>query len=100
MEKSKINLKLCGMDCAIISDDKQEYMESLAEEINEKVKSIEEKSPQVSTLMSMALTTLEYCDLSKKIIIKMEKEKEEKNQFFENLKSAKLELKKILEKNS
>ena len=62
MHKTNVRLRVCGMECPIISEDSEEYIISVGEEINSRVEQITEKNPQLSTFMAIFLIALEYCD--------------------------------------
>ena len=43
MHKTNVRLRVCGMECPIISEDSEEYIISVGEEINSRVEQITEK---------------------------------------------------------
>ncbi|MDQ5983354.1 MAG: hypothetical protein RUMPE_00363 [Eubacteriales bacterium SKADARSKE-1] len=76
MEKSKIKLNICGTDYVITSEDSYDYVLSIGEDVDKKIKDIFEKSPKVSITMASILAALEYCDSANKLSTSVEGLKE------------------------
>lgn len=66
MSKNRIKLNICGTDYIIVSDEKEEYMEEIAKEIDEAMNITLKNNMRVSVTMAAVLTALRYCDESKK----------------------------------
>lgn len=79
MDKIKLKLNICGTTFTISSDDSEEYMYSIGEQVDKKIKGFLDKNPEISSLMAAELAALEYCDLLNKTDLKVEnlKNKEE-----------------------
>lgn len=71
MERRRIRLNINGIICALITEESDEYMQGLAEEIGVLMRNIQRASPYI-TLESAALTVaLGYCDDAKKAAAKI-----------------------------
>lgn len=66
MEKRRVRLEINGVVCGLITQESDEYMKSLAEEVGEMVTEIQIMSPYI-TLEAAAMTAaLSYCDDARK----------------------------------
>ncbi len=66
MSKNRMKLNICGTDYVIISDETEEYMKSIADEVSNEMDEVLKTNVRVSVVMAAALTALKYCDESKK----------------------------------
>ncbi len=66
MSKNRIKLNICGTDYVIISDETEEYMRNIADEVSDEMDGILKTNVRVSVVMAAVLTALKYCDESKK----------------------------------
>ena len=85
MEKCKVKLNICGTDYTITSDDTEEYMYSIGEEVDRKIRSTLEKNPRLSSLMAAQLTALNYCDLLYKSSINIENFKKQIDEYLKQI---------------
>ena len=92
MRKTNVRLRVCGMECPIISEDSEEYIISVGEEINSRVEQITEKNPQLSTFMATILIALEYCDTLRKTEQNVENLRSLINKSNEDIELGKMEL--------
>lgn len=92
MHKTNVRLRVCGMECPIISEDSEEYIISVGEEINSRVEQITEKNPQLSTFMAIILIALEYCDTLRKTEQNVENLRSLVNKSNEDIELGKMEL--------
>ena len=61
-----MKLNICGTDYVIVSDETEEYMRSIADEVGDEIDEILKTNVRVSVIMAAVLTALKYCDKSKK----------------------------------
>lgn len=66
MEKNKVQVKIGGASYTIVTEDEPEYVETLAEEINETMRSICNANPSLSMTQAAVLVALDNADASKK----------------------------------
>lgn len=66
MEKRRIRLEINGVVCGLITQESEEYMQSLAGEVGEMMKEILAASPFVTREAAALTTALSYCDDAKK----------------------------------
>lgn len=97
MEKNKIKLNICGTNYTITTDDTEEYMLAIGEQVDRKIKSTMDKNPTISTLMGAELVALEYCDLLNKASVNIEDLSQREAELLKEIKELKenLELKNL-----
>ena len=66
MEKRRIRLEINGVVCGLITEESEEYMESLASEVGELLRNIQEASPYITREAAALTAALGYCDDLKK----------------------------------
>lgn len=66
MEKNRVKLNICGTDYIVTSESSEEYMISVGQEVDSKLRTILEKNPRLSVSMASVLIALDYCDETKK----------------------------------
>ena len=66
--KNKITVELCDKEYALLSDETEEYVQSLAEEINKMIDDIAYKNLRVSKADAAVLTCLNLCDKNRKLM--------------------------------
>lgn len=62
----KIKVTIAGESYSLNTDDDLDYMENLAADVDEKIKSYLQMSSRISVTQAAVLTVLEYADLYKK----------------------------------
>lgn len=66
VEKRRIRLEINGVVCGLITQESEEYMQSLANEVGELMREITEASPYITREAAALTVALSYCDDSKK----------------------------------
>ena len=66
MEKRRIRLEINGVVCGLITQESEEYMQSLAGEVGELMGNILEASPYITREAAALTAALSYCDDAKK----------------------------------
>ena len=66
MEKRRIRLEINGVVCGLITEESEEYVGSLAEEVGELLRNIQEASPYITREAAALTAALGYCDDMKK----------------------------------
>jgi len=64
--KNKITVELCDKEFSLLSDEPEDYVQSLAEEINKMIEDIAYKNLRVSKADAAVLTCLNLCDKNRK----------------------------------
>ena len=62
MDKTKVKLRICDIDCTITSDDNEEYVRTLGDEIDRAISSVLKKNDRISLSMAAIITAMTYCD--------------------------------------
>lgn len=62
MEKRRVRLEINGVVCGLITQESDEYMESLADEVGKLIGAIQESSPYITREAAALTAALSYCD--------------------------------------
>ena len=65
--KNKISVELCDKEYSLISEESEDYVKSLAEEINAMIKETAYKNLRTSKSDATVLTCLDLCDRNRKL---------------------------------
>ena len=65
--KNKITVELCDKEYSLLSDETEEYVQSLAEEINKMIDEIAYKNLRISKSDAAVLTCMNLCDKNRKL---------------------------------
>ena len=66
MEKRRVRLEINGVVCGLITQESDEYMRSLAEEVGEMITEIQIASPYITREAAAITAALSYCDDARK----------------------------------
>ena len=64
MSKNRVRLTICGTECAIASEDTENYIRSIGDEVEKAIQEITEKNSRVSLTMAAIIAALGFCDES------------------------------------
>ena len=62
MAKNRIRLNICGCECALCSDDSENYIRSIGDEVQKAIDGVMDKNERVSVTLASIITALSYCD--------------------------------------
>lgn len=62
MAKNRIRLNICGCECALCSDDSENYIRSIGDEVQKAIDGVMDKNERVSVTLAAIITALSYCD--------------------------------------
>jgi len=65
--KNKITVELCDKEYALLSDETEEYVKSLATEINQMIEKTAYSNLRISKADATVLTCLDLCDRNRKL---------------------------------
>lgn len=88
---NKIKLTIGGMDLIVTTDDNEAYVQSVGNEVNNRIREITNKSPFLSTTMACVFASLEYCDESRKARMNTADMEERLKSYREEVACARLE---------
>lgn len=91
MPKNKIKIKVCGNEFNILSEDSAEYTQSIALEVDKKMRLILDASPRASISSIAILAALDFCDLTKKLEEQGESMKAQLQEYLEDSQKAREE---------
>ncbi len=63
-EKNRVKLKICGNEFYIVSQDSEEYIHKVAEQVDHYLNDLMRNSATMSTTMASVFAALEFCDRS------------------------------------
>ena len=66
--KNKITVELCDKEYALLSDENEDYVKSLAEEINKMIETTAYSNLRISKSDATVLTCLDLCDSNRKLM--------------------------------
>ena len=66
MEKRRVRLEINGVICGLITQESDEYMNSLADEVSEMLEEIQIASPYITREAAALTVALNYCDDARK----------------------------------
>ena len=66
MNKNRVQVKIGGATYTIVTDDDPEYVENLAEQVNNEIKSICNSNPSLSMTQAAVLVALDQADACRK----------------------------------
>ena len=89
MSKVHVKINICGVECGILSDESENYVYSVADEINEEIQKIKLSNPGISRSMVDILVMMKFCDKNRKL----SKEKDEFESLCKELKEENKKLK-------
>ena len=62
MSKNKVKLNICGISCALLTEDEQEYVMKVGKEVENAILSLTTNNEGVSLVKAAVVTALSYCD--------------------------------------
>ena len=65
--KNRITVELCDKEFSLLSDEHEEYVKSLAKEINQMIQETAYKNLRISKADAAVLTCLDLCDQNRKL---------------------------------
>ena len=65
--KNKITVELCDKEFSLLSDENEDYVKSLAKEINQLIQETAYKNLRISKSDAAVLTCLDLCDRNRKL---------------------------------
>ena len=65
--KNKITVELCDKEFSLLSDEPEDYVKSLAKEINQMIQETAYKNLRISKADAAVLTCLDLCDRNRKL---------------------------------
>lgn len=91
MGKNKVKLNICGISCSLISEDTEEYVLSLGQEVEASMESLIRQNPRVSLTLAAMITALNFCDSSHKSTASADNLRSQIKDYLEDSSRARLE---------
>ena len=91
MNKNRIRLNICGAECTITSEDSENYVLSLGNEVEESIKDIMDKNDRVSLTLAAILAALNFCDESHKSVATADNLRSQIKDYLEDSSRSRLE---------
>ena len=91
MNKNRIKLNICGIECAITSEEDESYVRSIGSEIEKAITEITEHNPRVSITMASLLVSLSFCDEARKSAASADNLRSQIKDYLEDSSRARLE---------
>lgn len=88
---NKMRLTVGGIELVVTTDDDEGYMQSIANEVNHRIKEMTQKNPQIPITTAAVFVALEFCDESKKSKINTGSLQNQAKSYADELACARLE---------
>lgn len=62
MGKNRIKLNICGCECTISSEDSENYIRSVGDEVQKAIDEMMQKNERISLTMAAVMAALTFCD--------------------------------------
>lgn len=92
MNKNKVHVKIGGASYTIVTEDDAQYVEDLAEAINEEIRSICSSNPSLSMTQAAVLVALDKADACKKVSASADNLRVQVKDYLEESARAKMEV--------
>ena len=66
MSKNKVRIDVCGIECVLGTDDSEEYVRAVGEEVGKAMSSMMKQNDRLSVAAAAVFTALNYCDDARK----------------------------------
>lgn len=91
MSKNKIKLNICGVSCALVSEDSEEYMLSVGREVEEAIEAVTRQNERASLTLAAMIAALNFCDSSHKALASADNLRSQIKDYLEDSSRARLE---------
>lgn len=91
MGKNRIKLNICGCECAISSEDSENYIRSVGDEVQKAINGIMDRNERISVTMAAILSALSYCDDAHRASSSAENLRSQIKDYLEDSSKARLE---------
>lgn len=91
LSKNRIKLNICGCECVISSEDSENYIRSVGEEVQKRIGDIMAKNDRLSVTMAAVTAALSYCDDARKAAGSAENLRSQIRDYLEDSSRARLE---------
>ena len=66
MGKHSVHLTICGTECVVSSEEDEAYMQSIAQEVKERLEGLQKQNSHASATVAGIVAALSYCDECRK----------------------------------
>lgn len=91
MSKNKIKLNICGVSCALVSEDSEEYMLSVGREVETAIEAVTRQNERASLTLAAMIAALNFCDSSHKALASADNLRSQIKDYLEDSTRARLE---------
>jgi cell division protein ZapA (FtsZ GTPase activity inhibitor) len=91
MAKNRIKLTICGCECALCSNDSENYIRSIGDEVQKSVDGIMAQNERISVTMAAVISALNFCDASHKASASAENLRAQIKNYLEDSSHARME---------
>ena len=91
MSKNKIKLNICGVSCALVSEDSEEYMLSVGREVEDAIEAVTRQNERASLTLAAMIAALNFCDSSHKALASADNLRSQIKDYLEDSSRARLE---------
>jgi cell division protein ZapA (FtsZ GTPase activity inhibitor) len=91
LAKNRIKLNICGCECALCSEDSENYIRSVGDEVQKAMEDIMKQNDRISVTMAAIYTALNFCDNSHKSASSAENLRSQIKDYLEDSSHARME---------
>ncbi len=91
LSKNRIKLNICGCECVLSSEDSENYIRSVGDEVQKAIDDILAKNEKISVTMAAVIAALSYCDDSHKATASAENLRTQIKDYLEDSSHARME---------
>ncbi len=91
MSKNKIKLNICGVSCALVSEDSEEYMLSVGQEVESAIEAVTRQNERASLTLAAMIAALNFCDSSHKALASADNLRSQIKDYLEDSSRSRLE---------
>ena len=91
MSKYSVKLNICNTECVVASDNDENYVRSIGDEVEKAIDTIVEKNGRVSLTMAALITALSYCDDAHKASLSADNLRSQIKDYLEDSSRARME---------
>ncbi len=91
MSKNRIKLNICGCECVLCSEDSENYIRSVGDEVQKTMEDMMAKNQRISVTMAAVIAALSFCDDSHKASAAAENLRTQIKDYLEDSSHARME---------
>jgi cell division protein ZapA len=92
LAKTRFTLNICGIGYTISSDEDENYVKEIAQEVSDNISRTMNSNSKISTSMAATFAALEYCDIAKKATVGTDNLRVQIKNYLEDISEARMQI--------